>query len=296
MMRGNQFFREIKENSWNAELRIREYEKFHTQVQVVCTIPVMFSYWARPLDCLDLSRFLNDHLAGLIQQYPKHYLGLATLPMQDTELAIQELDRCKGIGLQGIQIGSNINDLNLNEERFYSVFEMCEKLGMAVLVHPWNMMGQKQMQRYWLPWLVGMPAETSRAICSMIFGGIFQRLPKLRVNFAHGGGSFLTTIGRIQHGFECRPDLVAIDNAVEPRKYLGRFWIDTVVHDPDLLALIIKMVGSKRVTFGSDYPFPLGDLELGKFIEQTDLEKKTKEDIFHHAALEWLGLTKDRFE
>ena len=130
----------------------------------------------------------------------------------------------------------------------------------------------------------------------MIFGGIFERLPKLRVNFAHGGGSFLTTIGRIQHGFECRPDLVAIDNPVEPKKYLGQFWVDTVVHDPDLLALIIKMVGSKRITFGSDYPFPLGDLELGKFIEETDLEKKIKEDLFHHATLEWLGLTKGRFE
>ena len=91
MMRGNQFFREIRENSWNPELRIREYEKYHTQVQVVCTIPVMFSYWARPLDCLDVSRFLNDHIAELIVKYPKNYLGLATIPMQDTELAIAEL-------------------------------------------------------------------------------------------------------------------------------------------------------------------------------------------------------------
>ena len=296
MMRGNQFFREIKENSWNAALRIKEYEQYHTQVQVVCTIPVMFSYWARPLDCQDLSRFLNDHLAALVEQYPKNYLGLATLPMQDTELAIQELERCKEIGLQGIQIGSNINDLNLNEDRFFPVFETCEKLGMAILVHPWNMMGQHQMQRYWLPWLVGMPAETTRAICSLIFGGIFERLPGLKVNFAHGGGSFLTTLGRIEHGFECRPDLVAIDNPVNPRKYLGRFWVDSVVHDPEILAHLVRKAGSARITFGTDYPFPLGDLELGKFIEESDLDKKTKEDIFHRAALEWLGLTKERFE
>lgn len=296
MMRGNQFFREIRENAWNAALRIKEYERYHTQVQVVCTIPVMFSYWARPLDCLDLAKFLNDHLAALVQQYPKNYLGLATIPMQDTEIAIQELERCKEIGLHGIQIGSNINDLNLNEERFFPVFESCEKLGMAVLIHPWNMMGQKQMQRYWLPWLVGMPAETSRAICSMIFGGIFERLPGLRVNFAHGGGSFLTTLGRIEHGFECRPDLVAIDNSVNPKEYLGRFWVDTVVHDPEVLAFMVRRIGSKKIAFGTDYPFPLGDLELGKFIEESDLEKHCKEDIFHHAALSWLGLTKERFE
>jgi aminocarboxymuconate-semialdehyde decarboxylase len=296
MMRGNQFFREIKENAWNAELRIKEYEKFHTQVQVVCTIPVMFSYWARPFDCQDLSRFLNDHIAELIHKHPRHYLGLATIPMQDTELAIQELERCKEIGLQGIQIGSNINDLNLNEERFYPIFEACDRLGMAVLIHPWNMMGQKQMQRYWLPWLVGMPAETARAVCSMIFGGILERLPGLRVNFAHGGGSFLSTIGRIQHGFDCRPDLVAIDNNVNPKNYLGRFWVDSVVHDPAMLEYMLKMVGSDKITFGSDYPFPLGDLSLGKFIEEMDLDSQTKEDIFHHATLAWLGLTKERFE
>ena len=296
MMRGNQFFREIKENAWNAELRIKEYSGYNTQVQVVCTIPVMFSYWARPVDCQDLSRFLNDHIATLVHQYPKNYVGLATLPMQDTEFALLELERCKEIGLHGIQIGSNINDLNLNEERFFPVFEMCEKLAMPLLVHPWNMMGQSQMQRYWLPWLVGMPAETARAICSMIFGGIFERLPGLRVNFAHGGGSFLTTFGRIAHGFECRPDLVAVDNPVHPKNYLGKFWVDTVVHDTDLLLFILKLIGSKRMTFGSDYPFPLGDPGLGKFIEEADLDIETRSDIFHGAALEWLGIKKEKFE
>lgn len=292
MMRGNQFFREIKENCWNPELRIREYEPFKTQVQVVCTIPVMFSYWAQPLDALELSRFLNDHIASVVDKYPKHYIGLGTVPMQDTELAIKELERSKKIGLKGIQIGSNINDENLNEERFFPVFEACEKLGMAVLVHPWNMMGEKHMQRYWLPWLVGMPAETSRAVCSMIFGGIFERLPKLRVNFAHAGGAFLATIGRIEHGFDCRPDLVAIDNTVHPRHYLGKFWVDSITHDPMMLDYVLKLQGSKRITLGSDYPFPLGDLTVGKFIEDMPLSKKVKEDIFCNATLEWLNMTR----
>jgi aminocarboxymuconate-semialdehyde decarboxylase len=295
-MRGNQFFREIKENCWNAELRIKEYEQFNTQVQVVCTIPVMFSYWAKPDDGLDISMFLNDHIAKLVSEHPRHYVGLGTLPMQDTELAVEELARCQKIGLHGIQIGSNINDENLNEERFFPIFEACGKLGMAVLVHPWNMMGEKNMPRYWLPWLVGMPAETSRAVCSMIFGGIFERLPDLRVNFAHAGGSFLPTIGRIQQGFDCRPDLVAIDNRVKPKNYLGKFWVDSITHDPLMLEYVLKMVGSKRVTLGSDYPFPLGDLEIGKFIEDAPFPKKVKEDIFANSTLEWLNLSKSRFE
>jgi aminocarboxymuconate-semialdehyde decarboxylase len=292
MMRGNQFFREIKENCWNPDLRIREYEQFKTSVQVVCTIPVMFSYWAKPLDCLELSKFLNDHLSGLSDKYPKNYLGLATIPMQDTELAIKELERAKKNGLVGVQIGSNINGENLNEPRFLPIFQVCEQLGMAMLIHPWDMMGEKQMQRYWLPWLVGMPAETSRAVCSLIFGGIFEKLPKLRVNFAHAGGSFLPTLGRIAHGFECRPDLVAIDNQVDPRTYVGKFWVDSATHDERLLRYVLDMQGSKRVALGTDYPFPLGDLTIGKFIEDMDISDSVKEDIFCNATLEWLNINK----
>jgi aminocarboxymuconate-semialdehyde decarboxylase len=295
MMRGNQFFREIKENCWNPDLRIEEYQAFNIPLQVVCTIPVMFSYWAQPLDCLELSQFLNDHLAGIISKYPKNYIGLGTIPMQDAELAIKELERCKKIGLVGIQIGSNINDENLNEERFYPIFEACQQLDMAVLIHPWNMMGEKKMQKYWLPWLVGMPAETARAICSMIFGGIFERLPKLRVNFAHAGGSFFATIGRIEHGFDCRPDLVAIDNPINPRDYIGKFWVDSITHDPLMLDYVIKLQGAKKITFGTDYPFPLGDLTGGKFIEEMDISKKIKEDIFCNSTLEWLTISKKDF-
>ncbi len=256
----------------------------------------MFSYWAKPLDCLDLSQFLNDHIAELIHAYPKHYLGLGTLPMQDTELAVQELERCKKIGLQGVQIGSNINDLNLHEERFFPIFEACEKHSMAVMVHPWNMMGQKNMQRYWLPWLVGMPAETTRAICSMIFSGIFEKLPDLRVMFSHAGGSFLATLGRIEHGFNCRPDLVAIDNPVNPRNYLGKFWVDSITHDPLMLEYVIKMIGADKIVLGSDYPFPLGDLEIGKFIEDMKLDTNIKEAIFYKGPLTWLGVDKERFD
>ena len=151
MMKGNQFFRRIEENCWNEELRIQEYATHHTQVQVICTIPVLFSYWAKAKDGLDVAQFLNDHIADLFTRYPKSYIGLATLPMQDATLAIQELERCKKIGFAGIQIGSNVNDKNLNEAEFFPIFQACERLGMAVFIHPWNMMGFKQLEKYWLP-------------------------------------------------------------------------------------------------------------------------------------------------
>lgn len=295
MMQGRRFFRQITENCWNPEIRISEYEQFSTQVQVVCTIPVLFSYWAKPEDGAEVARFLNDDIAKSIEPFKKNYIGLGTLPMQDTDLAIKELQRCKELGFPGVQIGSNINDKNLDEPEFYPIFEACQDLGMAVFVHPWNMMGMDQMRKYWLPWLVGMPAETSRAICSMVFAGIFEKLPDLRVCFAHAGGSFIPTIGRIEHGFNCRPDLVAIDNDVNPREYLGKFWVDCITHDADALKFIIDKVGSEKVCLGSDYPFPLGDLEIGKFIEEMNLPQQDLNNIFCQSSLDWLGMNRNVF-
>lgn len=295
MMQGEKFFRQINENCWDENVRIKEYEQFDTQVQVVCTIPVLFSYWAKPNDALEISEFLNDHIADLVVRYPKNYVGLGTIPMQSPDLAVKELERIKSIGLKGIQIGSNINNKNLNEAEFYPIWEACERLDLAVMIHPWQMMGKEHMEKYWLPWLVGMPAETSRAACSMIFGGIFEKFPKLRVNFSHAGGSFLPTIGRIEHGFNCRPDLVAVDNNVTPRNYIGKFWVDCITHDPMLLEYILKLQGSKKVCLGSDYPFPLGDLEIGKFITEMNLEPSVVEDIFCNSTLEWLNMKKEDF-
>ena len=295
MMQGDKFFREIASNCWDEQERMAEYATHKTQVQVVCTIPVMFSYDARAQDALTLGQFLNDHLAQLVAEHPQHYVALATVPMQDPDLAIQELERAWNTGHKGVQIGSNINGLNLSEPRFFPFFEACERLGMAVMVHPWEMMGRQEMEKYWLPWLVGMPAETSRAACSMIFSGVLERLPGLRVMFSHAGGSFLTTLGRVEHGFNCRPDLVAIDNPVNPREYLGKFWIDSITHDADLLEYVLKLQGSRRICLGSDYPFPLGDLEIGAYIEDMNLPEETVADIFHGAALEWLDMKREDF-
>ena len=288
MMKGGVFFREIAKNCWDPEVRIREYELFRTSVQVVCTIPVMFSYWARPEDCLELSMFLNDHLAGIADDYPERYIALGTVPMQDTGLAIRELQRLKELDFPGVQIGSNINGLNLSEPQFFPFFEACQELDMAVFIHPWEMMGENDMKKYWLPWLVGMPAETARAACSLIFGGVLERLPRLRVCFAHAGGSLVPTIGRIEHGFNCRPDLVAVDNPVTPRHYLNKIWYDSATHDPQLLRYILEVVGDDRVCLGTDYPFPLGDLEIGAFIEKMELPADTVERIFYKNTIAWL--------
>ncbi len=289
------FFREVEDNCWSAEKRIEESDSFGVSVQVLSTVPVMFNYWAKAEDCADTSKFLNNGIAEIVGKFSRRFIGLGTVPLQNTELAIKELERCKQIGLVGVQIGSNINQLNLGESQFYEFFAACEELSMAVFVHPWEMMGESEIQKYWLPWLVGMPAETSRAICSLIFSGVLEKLKKLRICFAHGGGSFPYTLGRIEHGYQVRPDLVAVDNVRNPREYLGKFWLDSLVHDPSILEYLVKLIGADKIALGTDYPFPLGELEPGNLIENSTFDEKTKAKLLHGAALNWLNLDKSFF-
>lgn len=296
MMQDDTFFRKVAENCWEADARLNDCDSHGVHVQVLSTIPVLFHYWAKPADALETSRYLNDHMAETVARNPKRFVGLGTVPLQDPALAIQEMERCmQELGFSGIEISSHVNDWNLNAPELFPFFEAAERLGAAIFVHPWDMMGKDKMKDYWLPWLVGMPAESSLAICSMIFGGIFERLPNLRVAFAHGGGSFPATIGRIEHGFNVRPDLVAIHNPVNPKAYLGQFWLDSLVHDPQMLAYVTDLVGANRVALGTDYPFPLGELEPGKLIQGMPWPQAQKDMLLHGAALEWLNLPKSKF-
>jgi aminocarboxymuconate-semialdehyde decarboxylase len=310
MMIGERVFREITDNVWEPSRRLEEMDRANVSMQALSTVPVMFSYWAKPADALDLSRRLNDHIAEVVRANPTRFVGLATIPLQDPDLAARELERCVcDLGLRGAQIGTHvdanqhfgrIDTLNLDNAALQPVWSAAEQLDAAIFVHPWDMVGKERMPRYWLPWLVGMPAETSLAICSMIFGGVFARFPKLRVAFAHGGGAFPFTIGRIEHAFHVRPDLVAIDNETNPRSYLAdgerpaRFYVDSLVHDPDALQLLIKLFGAQRVALGSDYPFPLGESHAGHLIESmTGLAGNDKAQLLSATAHEFLGLSSD---
>src|SRR5205807_9938546 len=131
----------------------------------------------------------------------------------------------------------------------------------------------------------------------MICGGVFERFPNLRVAFSHGGGAFPGTIGRIEHAFHVRPDLVAIEIKTNPRKYLAddkspaRFYVDSLVHDADALRMLIKLFGAQRVALGSDYPFPLGEPHPGQLIESMkELSRKEKAQLLAGTARDFLGL------
>ncbi|CAG8507406.1 4274_t:CDS:10 [Diversispora eburnea] len=265
-------FRVIQCNCWSSDERIQECDVSGIDVQVLSTVPVMFAYSAKPQHTLELARYLNDHIAQVCDKNPKRFIGLATLPMQSPDLAIQELKRCiNELGLFGVQIGSHINDWNLDAPELNPFWKACEELNVAVFVHPWGMQTNGRMEKYWYPWLIGMPCETTVAMCSVIFGGVLERHPKLKISFAHGGGSFPGTLGRIVHGFNVRPDLF---------------------HDEDTLQFIIKKFGIDKVMLGSDYPFPLGEHHPGQMIEQSEwLSDEDKEKLlteYKKAQEEWV--------
>lgn len=291
------FFREIGDNCWDPKVRIKECEEVNVHVQVLSTVPVMFNYWTPADHGYDISRFLNDHLSKVCARYPKKFVGLGTVPLQDTTLAIHELERCmKSLGLKGVEIGTHVNGKNLDSPEFFDFFAAAQDLGAAIFVHPWDMLGGERMKDYWFPWLIGMPTELAIAIGSMIFGGVLEKLPRLKIAFAHGGGSFPGILGRLDHGLEARPDLVAVRNSKSPREYLDRIYVDSLVHDKQALKYLLEIFGEKQIALGSDYPFPLGELQPGKLIlDCKEISTATKERLLHGTALEWLSMTKKDF-
>ena len=283
------FFRKVAANCFDPKERLVECDLHNVGVQVLSTVPVMFNYQASAKAGDTVAKFLNDHIGEVVAKYPRYFIGLGTLPMQSPALAVKELERCVGLGLAGVQIGSNINGKDLSDDALKGVFEAAESLEAAVFIHPWDMLGKKRMEQYWLSWLVGMPAETALSISSMIFGGVFKRFPQLKVAFAHGGGSFPMLLGRMERGFSVRPDLCAMDNDQSPTSHLGKFWLDSLVHDGPVLDYIIDLIGASKICLGSDYPFPLGEHSPGELIASRNYPIDIKEQLFFRSALTWLG-------
>jgi aminocarboxymuconate-semialdehyde decarboxylase len=297
LMSGDSCFRHIDSRCWDPERRLADCDAAGVKVQVLSTVPVMFSYWAPPAHALDLSICLNDHLAGVVAENPQRFVGLGTLPMQDPDRSILELERCmKELGLAGVEIGTHVNGENLDSPGVVAVLEAAQDLGAAVFVHPWDMLARQRMERYMLPWLVGMPTETALAICSLILGGVLDRLPRLRIAFAHGGGSFPAIAGRIEQAYGSRPDLVAVNSEFPPSHYLDRIWVDSLVHEEKSLHRLLDMFGTNRVMLGSDYPFPLGEHPPGALVSgMSDLGAADRKRLLGGNALEFLGLDESRF-
>ncbi|MBY0232769.1 MAG: amidohydrolase [Gemmataceae bacterium] len=284
-------FRVIEPNCCEAGARLEDMARHGVATQALSTVPVMFSYWAQAAHAHDLARVLNDHIAEVVRSHPGRFVGLGTLPMQDARLAVKELRRClSDLGMRGVQIGSHVNGANLDDPALFDVLEAAQELGAAVFVHPWDMLARDRMQRHWLPWLVGMPAETALAAASLTMGGVLERLPRLKVCLAHGGGAYPWIIGRVDHAWHIRPDLCATASASSPAAQLRRFFFDSLVHDAAALRCLLEVAGVERVALGTDYPFPLGEETPGTLIRGLGLEAATEARLLEGTAREFLVL------
>lgn len=272
IMKGDSEFRPVVPVLWDADLRVADMDRLGLDVQIVSATPIMFGYELDARKVAGWAARMNDLTLAYCDGHPDRLKALAQVPLQDTELACREASRAMAAGHVGVQIGNHVGDRDLDDAQLVEFLHHCAVNDIPVLVHPWDMMGGRQRMRQWmLPWLVAMPAETSLGILSLILSGAFERLPRsLKLCFAHGGGAFAFTLGRVDNAWKYR-DIVRQDCPNPPSSYCDRFSVDSAVFDPKALRLLVDVMGSERVMLGSDYPYPLGEQRIGALVGETAL-------------------------
>jgi aminocarboxymuconate-semialdehyde decarboxylase len=290
IMVGDVFFRHIYSACWDPEVRLKEMDDDGVETQVISATPVLLAYDRPAEHALDCAQWFNDAALELCAQGKGRLRALCQVPLQDVDAACKELTRSMRAGHLGVQIGSHVGSKNLDDPGIVTFLHHCADEGAAVLVHPWDMLGPQRMPNYMMPWTVGMPAETQLAIVAMIMGGAFDKLPSnLRICFAHGGGSFVFLLGRLENAWRHHPAARGVCE-LPPGQYLDRFYVDSAVFDQRALQFLVDTMGTEKVVFGSDYPFPLGEHPMGRLIRTSQFSSDTKERLLHRNARQFLGL------
>jgi aminocarboxymuconate-semialdehyde decarboxylase len=290
IMVGDRFFRHIYAACWDPEVRLQEMDRDGVEIQVISATPVLFAYDRTAEHALDCAQIFNDAALELCTQGKGRLKSLCQVPLQDIDAACKELTRCVHAGHLGVQIGNHVSEKNLDDPGIVTFLHHCADEGAAVLVHPWDMLGQQRMPKYMMPWTVGMPAETQLAVVAMILGAAFDKLPPtLRICFAHGGGSFAFLLGRLENAWHHHPVAHGVCE-LPPSRYLDRFYVDSAVFDQKALQFLVGTMGSSRVLLGSDYPFPLGEERVGSLIRESALSPKIKSDVLGDNARRFLNI------
>lgn len=290
IMVGGKVFREVTDQVWDPQKRIHDMQREGVDMQVLSPIPVTFSYWAPAAEAEVMARIQNDFIAETVNQHPNHFIGLGTVPLQDTEVAIREMDRCMHeLGLRGIEIGTNVNGNNLDDPALIPFFEMCQTWDVPLFVHPWETLGKERMPRHNLMYTVGMPSETALAAASLILGGVIEKFPRLKICFAHGGGSFPYILPRLDQGWKVWPHLRLIDQP--PSVYAKQFYFDSLTYDPMNIQYMLERFGEDKIMMGSDYPFLLRETPPGEVIDHTlELTDGQKRALLGENALRFLNI------
>ncbi|MEV6139149.1 amidohydrolase family protein [Nocardia sp. NPDC051990] len=292
IMMGTREFRRIQADCWDAEVRLRDMDTDGVRKQVISPTPGFFNYGRTGEQAAKIARIFNDLALEIVAPEPDRLIPFCQVPLQDADLACRELDRCLANGHRGVEIGNHVGDHDLDSEGVVTFLQHCADRGVPVFVHPWDMASSPRLDRWMAQWLTAMPAETHLSILALILGGVFDRIDKrLKIGFAHGGGSFAFWLGRMENAWHRRNDVIGTSE-YPPSHYLGRFYVDSVVFDDRALRLLVDTLGADRVMVGSDYPYPLGERPVGEVVRKSEfLDDATRELIRHGNAERFLGLS-----
>ncbi len=258
---GGNAYRPFPTGGFDIAHRLRDMDAGGVDVQVLSAAPQTYLYDQEAALCAATSAVQNDQIAKHIADYPERFWGIATLPMQAPERAADELTRAmRKLGLRGAMIGSNVMGKNLDDPSLEPLWAGAEELGAFMFVHPVNVAGSDRLSSYYLRNLVGNPLDTTIAAASLVFGGVMDRHPKLKICLAHAGGFMPYQAGRWVHGWRVRPEPKK-NMPAEPATIIGRFLYDTIAHSDQSLAFLIQQAGADRVLLGSDYPYDMAMLD-----------------------------------
>jgi len=285
--------------SVDVDVRLAQMAKLGVDMQALSTMPSVlgklpfdrFFYDIEADAASDFCRALNDGMAGVVGKYPDRFVGLATVPLQDVRASVDELGRAVGeLGLRGVEIGSHVDGVNLDDKGLWPFYGKVEKLGVPIMIHPAEPPGRDRLSHYQLVNFIGFPLETTIAGMSMIFGGVFKDFPKLKVYFVHGGGFLPYQRGRFEHGYMVRQDPKSrIDKP--PSEYFKLIYFDALTHDQRAMEYLISSVGSNRVMLGTDYPADMTDSKLvAKIQGLKTISEEDKERILWGNAAELFKL------
>jgi aminocarboxymuconate-semialdehyde decarboxylase len=277
----------IPEGMLDLDRRLTWMDEQGVDVQILSAWMDFSAYVLDPEDGAWLARALNELTQEAIADHADRFRAMAAVPLQAPEAAARELRfAIQEVGMVAVEIATAVVDKELDDRALTPFWSAAEELDSLVLVHPYSSLGGDRLERYFLSNIVSNPAEETVAAAHLVFGGVLERHPALKVCLTHGGGFLPYQIGRQDRGYLSKAKLTARHLSAAPSAFLRRFYYDTVVHDPDALAFLVSKVGADRVVLGSDYPFPMGDPEPVETVRRAALgEEATRAILAHNPAL-----------
>ena len=288
VMISGQNFRSIKDNSWSVERRAEDMDAEGVTRQVLSPMPKLYSYDCDPGDTLDFCHYVNETIAEMVRAQPERFYGLGIVPLQDAELAARAIEEVRALGLQGVEIGTNVNGMSLGEPAFRPFFEEASRQQIAIFVHAQDPTNTERFTGApLLENLIGFPQENTLAASTLITGGTMEHCPHARFLFSHGGGGFNTVLARLEQGYDSMQQFLPR----RPKDYISNFFFDSLQYDAAAIRHLLASFGSHRVVVGSDYPYAICEQPPGKHLSELDeLSQAEREQVRYKNCLEFLGL------